>query len=70
MLNKCIEIYELRHADFLSVPGLALEAASKKTKAELNYLIDIDKKLMVEKGIRGEISHSIYQYEGKLITKT
>ena len=34
----------------------------KKTKAKLYFLTDIDKLLMVEKGIRGGICHTIYQY--------
>ena len=43
-------------------PGLAWQAALKKTKVKINILTDIDMLLMVEKGIRGEICHSIYQY--------
>ena len=34
----------------------------KKTKVKLGILTDIDKLLMVEKGIRGGICHSIYQH--------
>ena len=30
--NKCIEIYELEHAHFLSAPGLVLQAFLKKQK--------------------------------------
>ena len=33
--NKCIEIYELDPAHFLSAPGLAWQACSKKTKVKL-----------------------------------
>ena len=32
--NKCIEIYELDHAHFLSAPGLAWQACLKKAKVE------------------------------------
>ena len=32
----------------------------KKTKGKLDLLTDIDMLLMLEKGIRGEICHSIY----------
>ena len=51
--NKCIEIYELDPAHFLSAPGLAWEACLKKTEVELELLTDIDMllMLMVEKGI-------------------
>ena len=58
--NMCLEIYELDPAKFLSAPGLAWQAAFKKTKVKLDVLTDIDMLLMVEKGIRGEICHSIY----------
>ena len=36
--DKCIEIYELDPAGFLSVPGLAWRACLKKTKVELELL--------------------------------
>ena len=49
--NKCIEIYELDPAHFLSAPGLAWQACLKKTRVELELLTDIDMLLMVEKGI-------------------
>ena len=49
--NKCIEIYELDPAHFLSAPGLAWEACLKKTKVELVLLTDIDMLLMVETDI-------------------
>ena len=55
----CLEIYELDPANFLSAPGLAWPAALKKTKVKLDLLIDIDMLLLVEKGIRGGIGHSI-----------
>ena len=60
--NKCIEIYELDPAHFLSVPGLAWQACLKKTKVELELLTDIDMLLMVEKGIRGGICEAIHRY--------
>ena len=58
----CINVYELDPANFLSAPGLAWQAALKKTKVKLDLLTDIDMLLMVEKGIRGGICHSIYRY--------
>ena len=61
-LEICFKIYELDPAKFLSAPGLAWQAALKKTKVKLDLLTDIDMLLMVEKGIRGGICHSIYQY--------
>ena len=61
-LKICLETYLLDPAKFLSVPGLTRLAAIKKTKAKLDLLTDIDMLLMVEKGIRRRIRHSIYQY--------
>ena len=40
--NKCIEIYELDPAHFLSAPGLAWQACLKKTEVELELLIDMN----------------------------
>ena len=51
--NKCIEIYELGPAFFLSASGLVWQACLKKTRVELELLTDIDMLLMFEKGIRG-----------------
>ena len=62
MYLNTLEIYKLNPAKFLSAPGLAWQAALKKTKVKLDLLTDIDILLMVEKGIRGGICHSIYQY--------
>ena len=58
----CLEIYELDPEKFLSAPGLAWQAAFKKTKVKLDLLTNIDMLLMVEKGITGDICHSIYRY--------
>ena len=60
--NKCIEIYELDPAKFLSVPGLAWQACLKKTKVKLELLTDVDMLLMVETGIRGGMCHAIHRY--------
>ena len=60
--DKCIEIYELDPAHFLSAPGLAWQACLKKTKVELELLTDIDMLLMVEKGTRGGICQAIHRY--------
>ena len=54
--NVCIKIYELDPTKFVSAPGLPWQATIKKTKVKLNLLTNIDLLLMVEKGIRGEIS--------------
>ena len=60
--NKCIEIYELDSAHFLSAPGLTWQVFLKKAEVELELLTDIDLLLMAEKGIRDEICHAIHRY--------
>ena len=60
--NKCLEVYELDPAHFLSLPGLAWQACLKKTGIELELLTDYDMLLMVEEGIRGRICHSIHRH--------
>ena len=56
--NKYLEIYELDPSKFL--PELAWQAALKKTKVKLDLSTDIDMLLMVEKGMRRGICHSVY----------
>ena len=46
--NKCIEIYELDPAHFVSSPELVWQACLKKTEVKLKLLTN-DKLLMVEK---------------------
>ena len=58
----CLEIYDIVPAHFLSAPGLAWQAAFKKSKLKLNLLTDVDTWLMVETGIKGKICHVIHRY--------
>ena len=60
--NMRIKVYELDSAHFLSAPGLAWQAFLKKTEVKLELLTDVDMLLMIEKGIRGGISHAIHRY--------
>ena len=60
--NMCIKVYELDPAHFLSAPGLAWQACFEKTGFKLELLTDVDMLLMVQKGIRGGISHTIHRY--------
>ena len=60
--SMCLKIYELDPAKFLSGPGLAWQAALKKTKVKLDLLTDVNMLLMVGKGKRRGICHSIYRY--------
>ena len=59
--NMCLKIDELDPACSLTTTGIALQAASKKTKVKLYLLTDINILLMVEKVIRRAICHSTYQ---------
>ena len=54
------ELYELNPSRFLTAPGLAWQAALKKSKVKLDLSTDIDILLMVQKSIRGGICHAIY----------
>ena len=53
--NKCMDIYELDPAYFLSAPGLAWQACLKMIRVELELLTDINMLLMAEKGIKGVV---------------
>ena len=60
--NMCIKVYGLDPVYFLSAPGLAWQACLKKACVKLELITDVDMLLMIEKGIRGGICHSIYRY--------
>ena len=59
--NKCIEIYQLDPAHFLSAPGFARQACLKETGVELELLTNIDMLLMGGREIRGRIYHAIHR---------
>ena len=61
--NVCLTIYELDPAKFISVLGLAWQAVLKKTIVEWDLLTYINMLLMIKKGIRRVICHSIFWYE-------
>ena len=54
--NICLKNYGLDPVYYYTAPGLAWDAMLKMTKINLELLSDVDKLLMVEKGIRGGIS--------------
>ena len=60
--NMCLKIYKLDRKKLPSTPGLAWKAVLKQIKVKLDLLTDVFMFLIVEKGIRGGICHSIYQY--------
>ena len=60
--NMFKKICELDPEKFHSVPGLAWQAALKKTKVKVGLLTDIDALIIITKGIRRGIYYSIYEY--------
>ena len=52
----CLKNYGLDPVYYFTAPGLAWDAMLKMTKINLELLSDVDKLLMIEKGIRGGIS--------------
>ena len=58
-----LKINRLDPAKFIAAPGLAWQAAFKKTEVKLKLLSDIDMLLMVEKEIRRGICHAIHRSE-------
>ena len=67
--NKCIKIYELDSAHFLSASGLAWQACFKMTRAKLELLTDIDMLLMVEKELEAEYVMQYIDMLKQLINK-
>ena len=61
-IDKCIEIYKLDPAYFLSAPALTWQACLKMTKIKLKLLTDINMLLMIEDQIRGGITHAAHRH--------
>ena len=68
----CLEIYKLDPTKIFSAPGLAQQAALKKTKVKLDLLTDINVLLMVEKALKvlEEEYATLFINMQKLITNT
>ena len=60
--DKCIEIYKLDPAHFLSAPGLSWQACLKKTGVKLELLSDNDKLMMIEEETRGGMCNAVYRH--------
>ena len=60
--DKCMKIYKLHPAYFLSAPGLAWRASLKKAWVKLELLTNIDTLLRVKEGIRGGMCQAVYRY--------
>ena len=60
--NIFLETYKLDPARFLTLPGIAWQAAFKKTKAKLDLLADIDRLILLEIVIKVRICYVIDGY--------
>ena len=60
--DKCLEIYELDPAHYLSAPGLAQQACVKITGVKLELLTDNDKLMMIEQVTKGGMCNAVYRY--------
>ena len=60
--KTCLKHYKLDPAHYYTSPGLAWDACLKETQQQLELLTDYDMLMMVEKGIRGGISHISKRY--------
>ena len=54
--ETCYQYYKLDPAHYYSAPGLSWNACLKMTGIELELISDVDKYLMIEKGLRGGMS--------------
>ena len=60
--KKNVLKYKLDPTYFLSAPALTSQAYLKRTEVKLELLTDINMLLMIEKEIRGGITHAILKY--------
>ena len=57
-IGTCLKYYRLDPCHYFSSPGLSWDAMLKMTGVKLKkYISDIDKYLIIEKGLRGGISY-------------
>ena len=60
--KTCLKHYNLDPAHYYTSPGLAWDACLKETGQKLQLLDDYDMLMMIEKGIRGGITHISKRY--------
>ena len=60
--KTCLQHYNLDPAHYYTSPGLAWDACLKETGQELHLLHDYDMLMMLERGIRGGITHISRRY--------
>ena len=60
--KTCLKHYNLDPAHYFTSPGLAWDACLKETGQELELLHDYDMLMMIERGIRGGMTHISKRY--------
>ena len=61
-IDTCLKFYGLDPCHYFSSPGLSWDPMLKMTGAKLEKILDIDKYLFIEKGIRGGITYIVKRY--------
>ena len=61
-IDTCLKFYGLDPCHYFSSPGLSWDAMLKMTGVKLEKILDIDKYLFIEKGLRGGISYIAKRY--------
>ena len=61
-IDTCLKYYGLDTCHYFSAPGLSWDAMLKMRNIELEKISDIDKYLIIEKGLRGGISYIAKRY--------
>ena len=56
LISDSLKLYQLDLSYYFSFPGLSWDAMLKMTGIKLELVLDIEKHLFIEKGLRGEIS--------------
>ena len=62
-IDTCLKNYGLDSCHYFSSPGLSWGAMLKMTGIELEKILDIDKYLFIEKGLRGGISYIFLHFK-------
>ena len=57
IISASLKYYNLDPCHYFSAPGLSWDAMLKMSKAKLEKIIDPDKYIIIEKGMRGGISY-------------
>ena len=61
-IDTCLKFYGLDPCHYFTSPGLSWDAMLKMTGVKLEKMLDIDKYLFTEKGLRGGISYIAKRY--------